>query len=514
MVQVLPDALLSPLSEFIAARVGLHFPRERWNDLGRAIAPAAKELGYRDAESCIHGLLSSPLTRREVEILASHLTVGETYFFRERASFDGLEKHILPELIRSRRESGKRLRVWSAGCSTGEEPYSIAILLAETVPDLKDWNITILATDINARSLRKASRGVYTDWSFRDVPPRLKEKYFSRTREGHFEISPRVKEPVTLAYLNLADDAYPSLENNTNAMDIVFCRNVLMYFEPERAKKVARNLHRALVEGGWLIVSPAEASHVLFPQYIACNFPGAILYRKDSSLSAQGLTIEQFRHAPVEAPALPLPPPFDLYAEPEQAFPQGTGQFPPLQTEGPEAAAPEPTPYEPTPYEQASELYEQGRYAEAAGKFRAALSRDPVDARVMALLAKSYANQGNLAEALEWCGKAVAADKLNPGWCYLQAAILQEQGQAEAAAKALHRALYLDQNHALAHFALGNLARRQGKPGESGKHYRNALSVLRGRRPEEPLPESEGLTAGRLVEIIQSTISSEAVNER
>ncbi|MBI4190530.1 MAG: chemotaxis protein CheR, partial [Betaproteobacteria bacterium] len=122
MDRILPDPLLSQLSEFVAARVGLHFPSERWRDLERAIVSAAKDFDYQDPQSCIHSLLSSPLSRRQIEILASHLTVGETYFFREKASFESLEKYVLPELVRARRETGRCLRIWSAGCSTGEEP--------------------------------------------------------------------------------------------------------------------------------------------------------------------------------------------------------------------------------------------------------------------------------------------------------------------------------------------------------------------------------------------------------
>src|SRR5712692_5314204 len=140
MIYNVPEILLSHLTDFVAAQMGLNFPRERWRDLERGIVSAAGDFGFADAGSCAQWLLSSPLTRGQIEILASHLTVGETYFFRERKSFAVLEDHILPELIRSRRGNEQRLRVWSAGCCTGEEPYSVAILLNRMIPDLKDWN--------------------------------------------------------------------------------------------------------------------------------------------------------------------------------------------------------------------------------------------------------------------------------------------------------------------------------------------------------------------------------------
>lgn len=275
----LSDTLLSKLSEFVVSQMGLHFPKERWRDLERRIGSAARELGFTDAESCIQRLLSSSLTRNQIGILSSHLTVGETYFFREK-SFEVFEECILPELIRSRRENDKRLRIWSAGCATGEEPYSIAILLTKMIPDLRDWNITILATDINPRFLEKASEGMYREWLFRVTPKWVKERYFKKGKDGRYEILPQIKRMVTFSYLNLVEDTYPSLLENTNAMDIIFCRNVLMYFAPDMEKKVIQNLYRSLVDGGWLIVSPIEISHILFSQFVTVNFPGVILYKK------------------------------------------------------------------------------------------------------------------------------------------------------------------------------------------------------------------------------------------
>ena len=284
MAHIISENLLFHLSEFVAAQIVLHFPRERWHDLERGIRSAAPELGFKDVESCIRWLISSPLTRNQIEILASHLTVGETYFFRDKRSFEILEEHILPELIRSRRGTEQRLRIWSAGSATGEEPYSIAILLNKIIPDLKDWNVTILATDINPHFLQRASEGTYSEWSFRDTPRWLKERYFKKTEASRFEIRTPVKQMVTFSYLNLAEDTYPSFLNNTNAMDIIFCRNVLMYLAPERARRVIRNLYRSLVDGGWLIVSPSETSHVLFSQFVTVNFPSVILYKKDGKL--------------------------------------------------------------------------------------------------------------------------------------------------------------------------------------------------------------------------------------
>src|SRR3989304_6642664 len=201
MINSISKELLSQLSELITPLMGLYFPETRWSDLERGIVPAARELGFADIEAFIKWLRSTSLTKNHVEILANHLTVGETYFLRVKERSQDIENPIIPELLRSRRESEKRLRIWSAGCSTGEEPYSIAILLSRIIPDLKDWNVTITATDINLRSLKKASEGLYSEWSFRNVPSWIKESYFKRTGNGHYEIIPTIKKMVTFQYL-------------------------------------------------------------------------------------------------------------------------------------------------------------------------------------------------------------------------------------------------------------------------------------------------------------------------
>lgn len=500
MTSGISETLLTELSEFVATRMGLHFPRERWHDLEHGASSAAAEFGFRDAQTCIKWLVSSQLMKQELEILASHLTIGETYLFREKKSFEVLEEHILPGLIRSAIENEKHLRIWSAGCATGEEPYSIAILLRRMIPDIEDWNITILATDINPRFLKKAQKGLYNEWSFRDSPAWIKN-YFKKTKHG-FEIIPDIKKLVTFSYHNLAEDAYPSLLNNTSAMDVIFCRNVLMYFSQMRAKQVVAALYLCLVDGGWLVVSPVETSNVLYSQYVAVNFPGAIFYKKDIAMSQR---IEEFipetiYRPPEEIRAAPLP--FEHMSMPEIPAPQ----------EKIKTAIEEQKAAEPDAYKEALTLYQKGMYALVVDKLIDLASQDH-DTKAMVLLARAYANYGKSVPALEWCEKAIANDRLNPFCHYLHAMILQERGQVGEAVKSLQRAIYLDQDFVLAHFALGNLSKQRGKIKESERHFETALSLLGRFGPDEILPESEGITAGRLFEIITSIKGKVALYE-
>ncbi|GLI40030.1 chemotaxis protein CheR [Geobacter hydrogenophilus] len=490
--------LLSRFSEFVSCQLGLHFPEKRWRDLERRTIHAARDLGFKKGEACVQWLLSSRVSRAEIEVLASHLTIGETYFFREKGGFDALESRILPELIGSRRGKEQRLRIWSAGCSSGEEAYSIAILLKKMIPDIDEWNVTILATDINPRALAKAAAGIYSDWSFRGVPEWMKERYFTRCPDGRLEVPFAIRKMVTFANLNLVEDAFPSLVNNTNAMDIIFCRNVLMYFGTEQAGQVTGNFHRSLLDGGWLLVSPCEVSSAIFADFDAVAFPGALFYRKDGTGKRPAafscpLPSEETLH-------LEEPSPF-IVPVPMEHLPLETGK----------KTHPSPQP-EPSAYEEALALHRQGDYREAAGKLCSFLSGSgatdaphPLFGKAAALLAQLFADLGDLEEALRWSGEAIAADKLNGELHYLRATIFQEQGAIDDAVASLKRALYLDHTFVLTHFALGNLTLGQGKKREADRHFANALELLSAYRDDDPVPGGDGMTAGRLADIIGST---------
>ena len=199
MPNTLPEALLGRISTRVAEQMGLHFPRERWSDLERGLVSAARAFKFDELERCARWLLSSPLTKQQIEVLGSNLTIGETYFYRDRRYFEILENDVLPEIIRSRREDGRSIRIWSAGCCSGEEPYTIAVLLSRMIPDLADWNITILGTDINLRSIEKGSAGVYGEWSFRDTPSWIRENYFRKAESKRYQIEPHIRRMVVFS---------------------------------------------------------------------------------------------------------------------------------------------------------------------------------------------------------------------------------------------------------------------------------------------------------------------------
>ncbi|HEV8368587.1 MAG TPA: CheR family methyltransferase [Pyrinomonadaceae bacterium] len=500
------ENLQQQVSECVAEAIGLHFPPARWSDLERGLIAAMGELGFTDLNSCAKWLLSARLTKPQLDLLSSHLTIGETYFFREKKTFEILAKRILPPLVHSRRSSGKRLRIWSAACCTGEEAYSLAILLHRVIPDLKDWFVSILATDINVGFLQKAVAGTYGEWSFREAPPWLKPHYFQRTEDGRYEILPEIKAQVTFAQINLVEDAIPSLVAETNAMDLIFCRNVLMYFSPAQASKVVRQLRRALVNDGWLVVSPSEASQTLFSQFETRNFPGVVLYQKSDARSRT----EKQRAATFggNIPAV-------FTSETESILPDIVTRIcefpeptPALATDRMNPISSEPRP----PFVAASGLYETARSAEPSETLQSSPDTDaPPDAKTFSLLTRVLADQGKLVDALAWCERWVNSEKLDARAHYVRAVILQELGETEQSSRSLRTAIYLDPGFVVAHFALGNVMRSRGKVAEAHKHFANASTLLRDYQPDHVLPESDGLTAARLSEIIASLVALEVV---
>lgn len=497
MAAAIPDLLVEQFSNFLARRMGLHFPRERWTDMLRRLESVAAEFGLAGAAECMRWLLAAPLDRVQVETLASHLTIGETYFYRDSAVFVALEREVLPALIAARRAAGLlHLRIWSAGCCTGEEPYSVAVLLNRLIPDIEQWTITLLATDINPHFLAKAALGDYREWSFRGAPTGFRETYFEPSGAGDYALAPRIRRLVSFAYLNLVDDVYPALDNNTNAMDVVFCRNVLMYFEADTMRAVLGKLRRALTDGGWLVVSPTEVNATMFSGFVPVDFANAILCRKD----APPATSAEAPAPPAWAERAEVVPPLAPTVDAGAGEPYAAAEPEPLARQRPKCTTPPAAPGVGESYRQALACYTQGDYAAAV----AALADAPGDVPSLTLATRACANQGQFDEACHWCAAAVAVDKLNPGLRYLLASVLSEQGRGEAAVAALKQALYLDQDFVLAHFALGNLYRRLELRAAAARHFANARALLAGYPPHQLLPDAEGLTAGRLLDIIDS----------
>ncbi|MBW1734175.1 MAG: tetratricopeptide repeat protein [Deltaproteobacteria bacterium] len=518
MTDGIPDNLISRLSEYINSSTGLHFPREKWNDLRRIIRAAARDLGFDRADACIEWLLSDRLSQRHKEILIDHLTIGETFFFRDRSVFRTLRERILPAWHEAHSGAGDVIRFWSAGCCTGEEPYSIAMLIHET-PLFRERRVSIIATDMNPRFIEKARKGIYTQWSFREIPDEILERYFKKRGKNRFEISPAIRKMVSFSVHNLIDGGPPQgLQEGREGYgkaDIIFCRNALMYLSPDMRKRAIQQLMEHLQEGGWLILSPSESSFVREPDLTLVRFSGAILHRKGpprkedmaARASLPGGT-DTLRHVGISVPVPDrITPSFPARTRMSGSRKKGLKRE---KRKEPKKDL----------YQEGMDLYRRGLYEEAAERLNRLLSNggvrhDPLMApEQMALLAKTYANMGRLGEAETWCKWAVKAEKLHPEFHYLLAAVYQEQGLLDKSISSLRHAIYLEPDMVMAYYLLGCLTRAQGKADLSEKYFRNALDLLSSMEPGEIVPYSDGLTAERLSKTLELNIDGRNLEMR
>lgn len=448
---------MARLAERIRQQMGLDFPAGRESDLLRGLGVAAPNLGTLDVDALVDTLPRRDWTTREKEVLAEALTVGETYFFRDRALFDLLAQEELPRMLPRAAREGRPLRIWSAGCSSGEEPYSLAMVLEDLPAAHKTF---LLASDINPAFLKKALEGVYGEWSFRDSPPGIKERFF--TREGSwYTLDPRIRLKVRFQLLNLAEACYPSVLTHTSHLDLILCRNVLMYFAPETVAATLRRFHEALIEGGTLILGPSET-------FLAENAGFRLDNRGCCTLLVK---------PPATAPA-PAPLPDRIPA---------TAADPGWVTSMVRV--------EPRPRARDAD----DAIAAPAGR----LAANGHDAPEMARLARDLADQGRLKDALYWSDQASAV-RPDPSIEFLRAAILLELDNPRAAERLFHRVLFLDPGHIPARLELGNLASGRGDVVEAERHYHAALLALRDLSEDQVLPDSGGVAAGALVSLVEA----------
>lgn len=251
---------LHKLGEWIADRLGWNLDMDG-PFIDKRLAQLCDALGFSQSSDCIHSLVKNEQGEKGIQAVAREFSVGESYFFRGPGFFRYLEEQILPALIQ---KASRNLAVWSVGCSSGEEAYSIAMLLHDRLPGLKGWRIDILGTDINTEAVQKAQKGVFGAWSFRELPQYYQNRFFI-PRGSYYEIVPTIREMVRFDYHNIAAEPYtPPKLYPEEGFDLILIRNVLIYFEKEKAKSIASRLFSHLSPGGWLATTPVEYAADIF----------------------------------------------------------------------------------------------------------------------------------------------------------------------------------------------------------------------------------------------------------
>jgi chemotaxis protein methyltransferase CheR len=270
----LPDDVFRLLRDAIYKRTGMWFADSSKYLLQKRLSPRARELNFDSFQKYFYFLQYDPRSENEFDQIYDLVTTNETYFFREPAQLAAFTEEIVPDILS--RKPVRKVRIWSAGCSSGEEPYSIAMLLQER--GLYGSAVfEIFASDINQAVLAKARRGHYRENAFRATDPSLREKYFARDPDGSWRISDEVRNRVSFGRLNLYDEPRVSLLGH---VDIIFCRNVIIYFDDNSKKVVVSNFYKRLVEGGYLLLGHSESLISLSTEFKLRHLKNDMVYQK------------------------------------------------------------------------------------------------------------------------------------------------------------------------------------------------------------------------------------------
>ncbi|MEG5061554.1 CheR family methyltransferase [Microcoleus sp. A2-C5] len=543
------DAQIQLFIQLIAARTGLEIRPQDRSALAQKLLTRMKavKIGFPDN---YYQMLAAPSleSQNEWHQLALLLTTNESYFMRDKGQFSLLEKVIFPELIdrqiKLHDQLGTKptLRIWSAGCSTGEEPYSLVFILKELIPDLEKWNILVLGTDINQEVIEKAQRGIYSPWSFRLVDPNLQARYFDR-RKTEWVIDRTLRQFVSFSNLNLVTDNFPNIYTDINNMDLILCRNVFVYFEDKYISQVLKKFAKTLKPGGYLMTGHAEVYNHVMKEFQPKIFPESVVYQAKNVLGEEPGKIDS-----LIAPASQAKSEFgesgkggEVCGDSRQLLPAETvpasfanGNFADIGSlltadtrldkilqnryveghfAGKDGSLSNPVLTEKTPQQtylrlikKAKQCFKNKDYTEAIDKAKQALSLQFQTFDADYLLAQIYANLGKYSQAIEHCKRASKVDSMSVFPYCLQAHIAEEQGDLETAKIILRKIIYLCPSFVSAYLELGNIYSQEGKLNIAIKMYNSSCEILKKLPPNTPIEQQGKMTASQVLMDVQKKL--------
>lgn len=426
-------------------------------------------------------LLRSP---DEFQNLLDILTVGETSFFRNEPQFQAFESRVLPELVRERlADPGGTpwLKFWCAGCSTGEEPYTLALILRETLPDFGRWRISLLATDINRVHLRKAEAAVYPSRALQKIPPHYVEKYFEISRDGGGVLKDEIRDMVVFRHHNLADPFFD--DPGMSALDAVFCRNVTIYFDLAVLKRVIGNFARALRQDGILFLGHSETLWGISERFTPIHADQAFIYRnRPLTRSESPFPFE------IETPS-PIHPEREFVSERSE----------PVRDDSLMEASD-------ADYTEAFAAYARKDYDKALLSIAASQRAGRLDSEALYLQSTILADQGADEDALTCAFRILDRDPLHVRARFLAGVLLGRLRRYEEAADMFGKILFINPDLAVCHFHLGNVLRLLNRADKAGKSYLNCKKLLATASADEKLELSEEMVAGELLQAVDRAL--------
>jgi chemotaxis protein methyltransferase CheR len=479
---------VSLFQDLICDRSGIYLDGNCLDTLREGLRARMDSNGFADHRQYYNFLCAHPAGQRELEELLSHITINETYFFRNAGHFDALRNHILTKFSKENKDG--IIRIWSAGCSTGEEPYSIAMIALDMLQDGRDLQIEILGTDVDRSAIDRAERGVYRKRSLRATSDIYKDKYFSEN-DGRFEVDQKLKDMVRFMPFNLMDAPCP--KPSQGSWDIIICRNVVIYFDQESARHVVGMFHGALNDDGYLFMGHSESLDRLSTDFSAISVGDTFVYvKKGSSPDLAEAAAESARRG-----------------VPERAIAGRTSSSIARKKDtGPRKQSRRRRKIVPLqPIKSAELIYKEGLDLLECKEFDAALSKaekyielKPSDAKGYLLAGKILANRGIYGRAVDELGKAIELEPLLTEAHYLLGVIYQGTGQEARAIDEFRKSVYIDKDCVLSYFHLARIYQSNDMLDDASREYSNAVRILDRLQADEIVQFSGGITARILMQ--------------
>jgi chemotaxis protein methyltransferase CheR len=467
-----PAASAPDLERFrtiIAQRLGLWFDDGKLEYLA-GILERRLDASAEGASYYLNKLEAPPKSHAELSAVAQELTVGETYFFRHTDQFRALAEVALPERIEAR-SIVRQLRMLSAGCSSGEEGYSLSILTRQHL-DMARWDVAINGIDVNPKAVERARRARYSSWALRETPDDIQKRYF--VADGReYVLAEAIRSSVRFDEQNLVGDEQWAPES----YDIVFCRNVLMYFTPEGARRAVSRLARALAPGGYLFLGHAENLRGLSHDFDLVHTHSTFYYRRRAGSVSASLPFD-LSSPPAASARTPLP--LDWTSTWLETVQRSSDRIRALTEQAPTKLAPANVapPVAALDLTLALELLAHERFAEALEVLSHLPTDSTADADAVLLRAALLTHCGMLEAAEVACSELLALDGLSAGAHYLRALSRERNGDARAAVEHAQIASYLDPSFAMPHLHLGLMARRAGDRSIAQRELAQAVALL------------------------------------
>ncbi|MBI3585029.1 MAG: hypothetical protein HY096_13925 [Nitrospinae bacterium] len=481
--------------DLIQKRTGIFFPESKILTLEKPIYENFLDsMSNSFSEYILH--LTSKNGDTYFKKLISCLTTNETYFFRGKMDFDILKNHIFPELIKRESSNSRAISIWSAACSTGEEPYSMAIMLKELIPKIETWKINIIASDIDETAISTARKGEYSQWSFRGVDIDIVNKYFYK-KGDKYKIKEDYRSLVQFIHHNLISDNPPSNGNGDDEkFDIIICRNVTIYFKKETTMGLALNFYNSLKNGGYLVVGHAEYSADNYSKFISRVFPNGIVYQKSVNEN------KNKKNVPAQIKSLKIEPfketdnLLNIIKKSSSAIPKTSDN---LNLSEHRNNLREET----IIFNEAIKYYNSSDYDFAIDRFFKILDINPKNVRASWMLCHMSANRGHFEEAIKWGNRCIEIDPLFKEAYYSLALIHLERKEYNEAVEKLKKVIYIDPNFTLGYFTLGNIYALMYLHSQAKDCFKIASDLLSSKPSDEIVFQAEHLTVRELLNLVE-----------